>query len=32
MYTKITVIVLGVIFVIGAFLFIKRRVKTQKSE
>ncbi len=31
-YTKITVTVLGFIFVIVAFLFVKKRVKTRKSE
>jgi alkaline phosphatase len=31
-YTKITVIVLGVCFVIVAFLFIKKRVNTRKSD
>ena len=31
-YTKITVIVLGAIFVIAAFLFIKKREKIRKSE
>lgn len=31
-YTKVTVVVLAVIFIVGAFLFIKKKMKTKNNE